>query len=183
MNLQTRIIIILFITLSASHLALGQQQAQDSAEQAREAVCQRVACRPSTTVRLRLNNKEYFEMEFPKSPYVADGFVNILAGEELNVEFDESDGRLSNPHYVKAPTKPERTISFRLEQTDEGTVFRVKNPFAKGIAYDCLIQHYNEQRFRKTSIIPVGAGLMSFEMWPYPVAQVVISNVRYSSQK
>ena len=182
MRLLTRTIVTLFIGLTVLPLALGQQ-GQDAAEQAREAVCQRVPCRPPTTVRLRLNDKEYFEMEFPKGPYVADGFINVLAGEEVNVEFDDGGGRLSNPRYVKAAAKQERTVSLRLEQTDEGAVLRVKNPFGKAIVYDCLIQHYNEQRLRKTSIIPVRSGLMSFEMWPYPVAQVVISNMRYDSQK
>jgi len=142
-------------------------------------ICERVPCRSATTVRLKLNSKEYFEMEFPKGPYVADGFINILAGEEVLVEFDDANGALANPHYVKIATKPEQTISFRLEQTDEGTILRVKNPFARNIIYDCLIQHYSEQRLRNTSIIPVKAGLISFEMWPYPVAQAVISNVRY----
>jgi hypothetical protein len=159
---------------------MGQQQ--QTPEQAREAVCQRVTCRPVTTVRLKLNNKEYFEMEFPSGPYVADGFINVLAGEEVLVEFDDSNGALANPHYVKTAAKPERTISFRLEQTDEGTVLRVKNPFTSRITYDCMIQHYSEQRLRKTSILPVQAGLASFEMWPYPVAQVVVSNVRYTQK-
>ena len=182
MCLLPRTIVTLFIVLTFLPLAPGQQ-GQDAGEQAREAVCRRVPCRPPTTVRLRLNGKEYFEMEFPKSPYVADGFINVLAGEELNVEFDEGDGRLSNPRYVKTPAKPERTVSLRLEQTDGGTVLRVQNPFGKAIAYDCLIQHYKEQRFRRTSVLPVLGGKMGFEMWPYPVAQVVISNVRYGSQK
>lgn len=175
MNLTMRIIPILLILLSTCLVALGQQ----TADQAREAVCQRVPCRPVTTVRLKLNNKEYFEVEFPKGPYVAEGFINVLAGEEFLVEFDDADGTLSNPRYVKTVANPERTISFRLEQTEEGTLLRVKNPFTKNIIYDCLIQHYSEQRLRKTSIIPVQANLMSFEIWPYPVAQVVVSNVRY----
>ena len=172
-----RTIPMLLILLSTCLVAIGQKQ--QTADQAREAVCQRVPCRPVTTVRLKLNNKEYFEMEFPKGPYVADGFINVLAGEEILVEFDDTEGKLSNPHYVKTAAKSERTISFRLEQTDEGTTLQVKNPFTKNIIYDCLIQHHSEQRLRKTSIIPVRAGLMSFEMWPYPVAQVVVSNVRY----
>ena len=121
-------------------------------------------------------------MEFPKGPYVAEGFINVLAGEEIMVEFDDTDGVLSNPRYVKTVAKPERTISFRLEQNDEGTVLQVKNPFSKSIIYDCAIQHYSEERFRKTSIIPVQARLMSLEMWPYPVAQVVVSNVRYAQK-
>ena len=171
---------MLLILLSTCLVAMGQQE--QTADQAREAVCQRVSCRPVTTVRLKLNNKEYFEMEFPKGPYVAEGFINVLAGEEILVEFDDADEKLSNPRYVKTAAKPERTISFRLEQTEEGTILQVKNPFSKNIIYDCLIQHYSEQRLRKTSIIPVQAGLMSFEMWPYPVAQVVISNVRYAQK-
>ena len=180
MNFTLRIIALLFILLSTCLVAMGQQQ--QTADQAREAVCQRVPCRPVTTVRLKLNDKEYFEMEFPRGPFVADGFINVLAGEEVLVEFDETDGMLSNPQYVKTATKPERTISFRLEQTDQGTILRVKNPFTKRITYDCLIQHYREQRLRKTSILPVQAGLMSFEMWPYPVAQVVVSSVRYAEK-
>jgi hypothetical protein len=180
MHFTIRTIPILFILLSTCLVALGQQQ--QTPDQAREAVCQRVTCRPVTTVRLKLNKKEYFEMEFPRGPFVADGFINVLAGEEVLVEFDDADGTLSNPHYVKTTAKPERTISFQLEQSDEGTVLRVKNPFTKSIIYDCLIQHYSEQRLRKTSILPVQAGLMSFEMWPYPVAQVVVSNVRYGQK-
>ena len=168
---------MLLILLSTCLVAMAQQQ--QTGDQAREAVCQRVSCRPVTTVRLKLNKKEFFEMEFPKGPYVAEGFINVLAGEEFLVEFDDAEGTLSNPHYVKTAAKPDRTISFRLEQTDEGTILQVKNPFRKTIIYDCLIQHYSEQRLRKTSIVPVQAGLVSFEMWPYPVAQVVVSNVRY----
>jgi len=61
MNFQTRAGIVLLIVLSASQFAEGQQ-AQNAADQAREAVCRRVPCRSPTTVRLRLNNKEYFEM-------------------------------------------------------------------------------------------------------------------------
>lgn len=171
-----RILPTVLILLSASLVAMAQEQ---SAEEARAAICQKVACREVTTVRLKLNNKEFFEMEFPKGPYVAEGFINVLAGEEFLVEFDETDGALSNPRYVKTAAKPEQTISFRLAQTDEGTVLQVKNPFAKSIIYDCFIQHYSEQRLRKTSIIPVQAKLVSFEMWPYPVAQVVVSNVRF----
>ena len=171
-----RIIPTLLVLLSTSLVGMGQQQSPD---EAREAVCKRVECRPVTSVKLKLNDNEYFEMEFPKLPYVAAGFINVLAGEEVLVEFDETDGVLSNARYVKTATKPEQAVSFRLEQTDGGTVLTVKNPFAKNIIYDCFIQHYSEQRLRKTSTIPVQARLTSFEMWPYPVAQVVVSNVRY----
>jgi hypothetical protein len=176
MKFKIRILLLLITLLTTSTLVAAQQQ---TPEEARESVCQRVPCRPVTKIQLKLNAKEYFEMEFPKGPYVAEGFINVLAGEEFLVEFDDTDGKLSNPRYVKTAATPARTVSFRLEQTEEGTILKVKNPFAKSIIYDCLIQRHNEERLRRTSIIPVQAGLLSFEMWPYPVAQAVISNVRY----
>lgn len=182
MHFRFRPVILLLIGLSACQVSVAQQASGD-AEKAREEICKRVSCRPPTTVRLRLNDKEYVELEFPKSPYVADGFINVLAGEELNVEFDESNGQLSNPGYVKTSTKPERTVSFRLEQSNDGMILTVKNQFAKDIVYDCLIQHYKEQRFQKTSTIPVRGGLISFEGWAFPIAQVAISNVRFTSTK
>jgi hypothetical protein len=132
MNMKLQITFALFIVFCACLVATAQQS--QTPEQAREAVCQRVPCRPITTVRLKLKNKEYFEMEFPKGPYVADGFINVLAGEEILVELDDATGTLLNPHYVQAAAKPERTISFRLEQTEEGTILRVKNPFPKQLS-------------------------------------------------
>ncbi|HEX8843163.1 MAG TPA: hypothetical protein VF791_00760 [Pyrinomonadaceae bacterium] len=182
MSLRTKIFIILPLVLSACLTASGQQ-AQDAAERAREEVCRRVPCRPPTTVRLKLNDKEYTELDFPKGPYVADGFINVLAGEELYVEFDEAEGRLTNPHYVKAAGHPERTVTLRLEQIEQGMLLNIKNPFARAIVYDCFIQRADEQRLRRTNVLPVGGKLENFEAWPYPVPQVVISNVRFAPPK
>jgi hypothetical protein len=62
------------------------------------------------------------------------------------------------------------------------TLLVITNPFKKTIQYDCLIQHYKQQGFNETSVLPVKSGLKSFESWPYPITQVVISRVRYESQ-
>jgi hypothetical protein len=180
MRIINQIIAVLVISFATCFAAAGQEQQSDDV--ARDAECKRVPCRPPTTVRLKLNAEEYFELEFPKGPYVADGFINVLVGEELFVEFDDAKGQLSNPHYVKESTKPDRTILFKLEQTDDGTVLQVKNPFPKTVLYECRIQHYSEQRLQTTSVLPVEARLMTFEMWPYPVAQVVVSNVRFAAK-
>jgi len=153
-------------------------RAQSSAEQI-EALCKTVVCREPTTVKLKLNNKEYAQFDFPKSPFVAEGFINVLSGEKFGVELEEKDGNLENPRYVKEISHPERTISVAFSQTDEGMVLTIQNPFAKPIVYECMIQHYKDEGFSKTSVVPVGAKLVSFELWPYPIAQVVISNVHY----
>jgi len=163
-------------------LALAQA-GKPKADQEREAVCRRVPCRPAKTLKLKVSETEVAEFDFPRGPYVADGYINVLSGEDVNVEFDDGADGLTNPRYVEKVTASEKTVTFSLSLREEGTILTVKNPFAKNILYDCLIQHYKAQRLQKTSIIPVESGLVSFEHWPYPITQVVISNVRYVSSK
>ncbi|MEP6901783.1 MAG: hypothetical protein ABJA66_08540, partial [Actinomycetota bacterium] len=73
--------------------------------------------------------------------------------------------------------------TFELSQVEGGTILSVKNPFSKDIIYDCLIQNYKTEKLQNTSIIPVRSKLLSFEMWGYPIPQVVISNVRFVADK
>lgn len=175
-----RAFIILSLVLFGFQLAEAQKS-PDKADEARREICKRVPCRQATTLRLRLNEKEYYETEFPAGPYVAEGFINLLAGEGINVELDEENGKLSNPRYVKVVEDAKRTLYIKFEQTAEGMILSIKNPFGKELVYDCMIQRYDEERFRRTSTIPVPAGLTSFEMWPYPITQLVISNLRFKS--
>ena len=161
-------------------LALAQA-GKPKPDQEREAVCRRVPCRPAVTLKLKVSETEVAEFDFPKGPYVADGYINLLSGEEINVEFDDGADGLTNPRYVEKVTSPEKTVTFSLSLEDVGTILSVKNPFAKNILYDCLIQHYKAQRLQKTTTVSVESGLVSFEHWPYPITQVVISNVRYKS--
>jgi hypothetical protein len=155
------------------------QQEDGKRGRAREAICQQVPCRPATTIKLKINTNEFAEFDFPKGPYVADGYINLLNGEEVNVEFTEDTDGLLKARYVEKVNSAEKIVTFKLVQTDDGTILSVKNPFGKNILYDCLIQHYQETRLRKTRIIPVESGLIGFEIWPYPITQVVISNIRY----
>jgi hypothetical protein len=163
-------------------LALAQT-GKPNAGQERESICRRVPCRPAKTLRLKVSETEVAEFDFPRGPYVADGYINVLSGEEINVEFDIGADGPANPRYVEKVTAPEKTVTFNLSLRDEGTILTVKNPFAKSILYDCLIQHFKAQRLQKTTIIPVESGLINFEHWPYPITQVVISNVRHVSSK
>jgi hypothetical protein len=182
MQLMKKIIIVSVCLLASCLLGLAQKS-QTIAEEAREAVCRRVPCREATTITLKINKREFAEFEFPKGPYVVDGYINLLAGEEINVEFEVVDNVLSNARYVAKISAPEKTIRFKLEQTEQGTVLAVKNPFAKNILYDCLIQHYKTQGLKQISIMPVQSRLASFELWPYPITQVVINKVRFVADK
>jgi hypothetical protein len=180
MKLNFITIIVFAFTLALSAAA---QQKPQTAEEAREEICKKVVCREPKTVNLKLNNKEVLAFDFPKIPYVAEGYINVLMGEKIYVEFDEAANTLTNARYVEQIKAAEKTVTFELTQTDSGTILSVKNPFSKDIIYDCLIQNYKTDGLQKTSIIPVKAKIMSFEMWGQPIPQVVISNVRFVSNK
>jgi len=181
MNIPKFISIIVFgLTLS---LPLAAQQKPQSAEEAREAICKKVVCREPKTVNLKLDNKDVLSFDFPKTPYVAEGYVNILLGEKVNVEFDEEANKLTNARYVEQIKSAEKTVTFELLEIENGIILSVKNPFSKDIIYDCLIQNYKTGKLQSTSIIPVRSKLLSFESWAEPIPQVVISNVRFVANK
>lgn len=163
-------------------LALAQSGKPDAGQE-REPICRRVPCRAAQTLKLKISETEVAEFDIPEGPYVVDGRINMLPGEEINVEFDDGADALTNPRYVGTVTAPEKTLTFKLLLTDGKTALTVKNSFAKTILYDCLIRRYKAQRLQKMTIVPVESGLINFEHWPYPVTQVVISNVRYVSSK
>lgn len=182
MKLMKRAILISIILATTMTLAWAQK-GQPKADQSREAICKNVPCRPAKTIKLKISKTEIAEFDFPKGPFVADGFINVLVGEELNVEFEDEGNNLAKARYVDKIAVPEKTVTFKLEQTDEGTILSVKNPFAQNIIYDCLIQHYKAKGLEQTSIMPVPKGLLGIELWPYPITQVVIKNVRFADSK
>jgi hypothetical protein len=159
------------------------QAGKPKADQERESICRRVPCRPAQILKLKISETEVAEYNIPEGPYVSDGRINVLSGEEINVEFDDGEVGPTNPRYIEKVTTPEKTMTFSLSLRDKETVLTVKNPFAKTILYDCMIRRHKAERMQKATVAPVQSAGISFEHWPYPITQVLISNVRYVSSK
>jgi len=160
-------------------LAIAQEE-RPKADQEREDVCRRAPCRPAKTLKLEVSKTEVAELDFPKGPYVADDYINVLPGEEINVEFDYgADGPIT-PRYVEIVTSPEKTVTFKLSLKEGEATLAVKNPLAKAILYQCSFQRYKEQRLIPSRIFPVQSGQTTHEIWPYPITQVVVSIVSYA---
>jgi hypothetical protein len=171
------LLLLIVITLAFA------QADKPKAGQERESVCSRVPCRPAQILKLKISETEVAEFDIPEGPYVSDGRINVLSGEEINVEFDDGADGPTNPRYVEKVIAPEKTMTFNLSLRDKETILTVKNPFAKTILYDCLIRRYKAERMQKASVTPAQSGGISFEHWPYAITQVLISNVRYVSSK
>lgn len=131
--------------------------------------------RPATKVKMQVSPTEYQEVNIPEMPYVENGNIHIVVSETLYIEFDIINDKLVNPRYVE--NVKERTLILKLTQDYKGTILKIENPFSRVLTYKCLLQNYNENKFRETHVLPVEPKFTNYEGWPNTVCQLVIYDV------
>ena len=142
-------------------------------------MCSVVQCRFDVRIEMKQEDGTWFDKTFDALPVVQDAGVSIYSGTTVLFEADEVDGRLVNLRLVSEIADPERTISSRLEQDEKGHMLLVTtNPFSKHLRVRMGIMPLGLDRLVKTSSCPVIAGGSSYEMWPYPVFQVYLADMR-----
>jgi len=160
------------------------QAVDDSAEarNARAELCQRVLCRPPSTVRLLLKDGRIMEVPFADvSPIVLpNGWVTILPGEEIHIAFDFDEGKLSNPHAVSKPSKSKPSLSFRFDQDADtaDSMLRITSSSKHTIKFDLGMMLPEGEGILSTSSCPVQPGLRSYEHWSFPVFQLIAARFR-----
>ncbi len=58
-------------------------------------------------------------------------------------------------------------------------IFRVVNPFAKFLRYRLDMMALGSDLLRYTSSCPVIPEKMAYEQWPYPIFQLIMSDLRF----
>lgn len=119
----------------------------------------------------------------PPMPVIHGGVVYVLAGQTVYIEADVDKDKLTNLHFVSSNTHPEKTLVLHLSQsTDAGMdntmMFDIHSPFAKPLKYHAGLMPLDstDGSMYKTSTCPVIAKGGAFEMWPYPVFQLALSD-------
>jgi hypothetical protein len=93
------------------------------------------------------------------------------------------DDRLTNFKLVKTLEHPEKTVSASLEQNDDKSMMLiVRNPFKKNLKIAMGIMPLDHNDLLKTSSCPVLSGRTGFELWPYPIFQVWLGEMRLLSE-
>ena len=153
--------------------------AEDNAAVSVDEMCAVAQCDYNVKVELKRDDGSIFSETYDALPVVQDIGVSVYAGSTVYFEADISDGHLTNFRRVKEVINPERTISSRLEQTDQGTMMLVTtNPFDKPLRIRMGLMPLTHDNLIRTSSCPVIAGGSSFEMWPDPVFQVFLGEMR-----
>lgn len=163
---------------------LGAARAQDGEAELRakeiEAVCSKAHCREARTVRVRREDGSTFEWNVPRLPIVTrDGLITVFAGEQVHVELTVDKDALA-VRAVPKVVRPKSTVSFRLTQTD-GTAMRltVSHNLPANLKYSLGLMLPAGGGLQTAPSCAAASGTVATETWPYPVFQVVITNLRF----
>lgn len=154
-----------------------------------EEFCKSNPCRNNLNINLKQKDGSIYARTLKLlPPAIQSSFISIYAGETIYIEAKEGKEAPIDLVQVKKNQNPERTIVFKLEQQKEvsdgkSMLLTVKNPFSKAIRYNMGIMPLDQEKLLKTSSCPVKAKLSMFEIWPFPIFQVVVANMHFQKEE
>jgi hypothetical protein len=132
---------------------------------------------------LSIDEINYWEWKVPQTPYVFnENYIQFYPGESLFVEADVVDDSIVKLTVVKEIINQDKTIIIDFiqvskkedERVHDFMMLNVKNPFNKDMEYKANIYLMRYKRWINTSIIPIRAGLESYESWPDIISSIVL---------
>ena len=172
-------IFVLSLFPSSQLVAQDKPAPPEDTENAQQEACRKIECAFDVRIVLKQRDGSIFDKSYRALPLVQPIGVSVYAGQSVLFEADIQDDQLSNFKLVKSIKHPEKTISATLKQNSDGYMtLTLKNPFQRPMKVAMGVMPLELGRLLKTSSCPVGAGLISFEGWPYPIFQVWLGNIR-----
>ena len=127
----------------------------------------------------KVEGKSDFSVDLPRAPFVYNGLVNIVVGETLLVQVEETGGILKDLRYVDEMKHPEKTLAFKFEIIRGLMMLNVTNPSPRTIRFRAAMQPAADTLFYDTSTCPVMAGGGSYESWSQPLVQLILYEFRF----
>lgn len=136
--------------------------------------------RESFTLHLPMDDKHYYEQKFEKIPYVYENTVLIFINESFGINLESSESGKFEVVYEKNIEKADVLLEFSQKKLDENLtmILKIKNNTKKTLVMQGLMTVPGNKGVAKTSIIPINAGLVSFESWPHPIVQLALKEIR-----
>lgn len=159
------IISFLFLTLGGSTIAQGPNDRP---------------VRDSVTLMMPVSEENYYESRVPSSPFVVGpNILQLYPGDSIFLEIEYNGSKITGINSVKRNLNPNKTLQISFIQIAEGNkhsnmILSVNNPFKQDLQYGALIRLMNTEEWKETSIIPVKAGLVGFEMWPDVIVSIAL---------
>jgi hypothetical protein len=142
--------------------------------------------RDSFVLKLSITEENYWEWTVLQSPYIInENYIQLYPGENLFIEAEVLENKIMNFTVVKEIFDETKTIIVKFyqitkeenEKIHSFMMLEIKNPFSKSIEYKADIYLVEYNRWVDTSVIPVGAGLLSYESWPDIIGTIVLHDI------
>jgi hypothetical protein len=150
------------------------------------AAVERLTFREPFTLRLRFDKDRYYEQKIEnRIPYVARNNVYLFSGESFGLKLTIQSGEISTVTYLKEEARADIGVKFAQEVQDDGKammMLTLKNNIKQVLYMDALMIVPEKKGASKTSILPLRPGLGSYEVWPHPIVQLVLRNLRFKNE-
>jgi hypothetical protein len=133
------------------------------------------------TLHLKVDKDHYSDIHYDREPYVSENEVYLFPGDKFGVNLIVKGDRVVEVRYQ--PDKAKADLWFGFEQPKElqNGVFMtltIDNKMKHGVGMEGLGSIPGKKNPIKTSIQAVEAGKSGTEVWPHPIAQLVLGNLQ-----
>jgi hypothetical protein len=142
---------------------------------------QKSTFRPPFDLNLHIDKKPDYHEHFDRTPYVSGNQVFVFPGERFGINVTLKDDKIAAIAYEPEGAKSD--IEFHLTQetiTPQLTIMVLvtRNGLKRKLLFDARMTIPNEKAPFDTNITPVEPGQSSYESWPNPIIQLILSNFR-----
>ena len=133
------------------------------------------------TLRLKVDKDHYSDIHYDREPYVSENEVYLFAGDKFGVNLIVKGDRVVEVRYQ--PDKAKADLWFGFEQPKElqngiAMALTIDNKMKHSVSMEGLGSIPGKKDPIKTSIRTVEAGKSGLELWPHPIAQLVLGNLQ-----
>ena len=137
------------------------------------------------TLPLHIDKEHYYEQKFGEIPFVFKDDIYLFKGDSFGIDLDIANGLIRGIVYQPDTDKAAVTLRITQEVSDDGKatmLLVIKNRSNRKLFMDALMTVPSRKSVKKTSILPIEAGLGGYELWPLPIVQLVLRNIRLTEK-
>jgi len=137
--------------------------------------------RPPFDLKLHIDKKPDWEQHIDRTPFVAGNEVFVFPGERFGINVTVKDNQIASIAYEPDGAKSDIEFHFSQEKiTDTMSIMMLvtRNGMKRTLVFDARMSIPKEKEPFPTGITPIEPGLSSYESWPNPITEIVLSNFR-----
>jgi hypothetical protein len=135
---------------------------------------------------LAVDGDTFYESDVKAGPYiVGKDVLQIYPSEKVLLEVEQEHGVIKSLKVVKENRNPAKTIEVSFDQKANGKkhelmMLKIKNPFNMELKYRTSIFLMKESKWKSSNVLPVPAGLSSFETWPDIIVTIALDQWEFA---